>query len=57
MENVLAGAIAEMLSIVRHNPDFDDPGAEKIASIFTWQHVFEKVRSVYMAAIGEHVKG
>ena len=57
LENILAGALEEMMAIVRHSPDFEDPGAERIASRFTWQHVFASVQSVYMAAIGEHARG
>ena len=43
----LADSLLEMIATVNQSPDVDDPQAVKIASNYTWSHVFNRTLSVY----------
>jgi glycosyltransferase involved in cell wall biosynthesis len=45
--DALSGSLLEMIAVVNRSPDFDDPEAVKIASDYTWSHVFMRTLSVY----------
>jgi len=45
--DALSGSLLEMIAAVHRSPDVDDPQAVKIASDYTWSHVFRRTLSVY----------
>lgn len=51
LEKQLSAALIEMIASVRQAPDFDDPQADRIASYYTWQRVFERVMTVYLETV------
>ncbi len=51
LEKVLGKSILSMIAAVKKSPDFDDPQAEKIASDYTWQRVFQRTLAVYKDAL------
>lgn len=51
LENILCKSILNMMAVVKKKPDIDDPHANKIASDYTWQRVFERTISVYNDAL------
>lgn len=51
LEAELLQKILEMISRVKKSPDYTDPHAEKIASDFTWQKIFDRIATVYHHAI------
>ncbi|MFZ0612529.1 MAG: glycosyltransferase family 4 protein [Desulfobacterales bacterium] len=52
LEDALCESILDMMAAAKKSPDVDDPQAEKIASAYTWQRIFDRTRSVYNQAIG-----
>jgi glycosyltransferase involved in cell wall biosynthesis len=43
----LSDSLLEMIATANRSPEIDDPHAEKIATDYTWAHVFERTVSVY----------
>ncbi len=51
LEKELCQKIDQMICRVKEHPDYNDMQAEKIAMDYTWQQVFNRILSVYQAAI------
>jgi glycosyltransferase involved in cell wall biosynthesis len=51
LEAVLCQHILDMLAVVRHSPDIDDPHADNIAEAYTWSSVFKRTQAVYDAVV------
>jgi glycosyltransferase involved in cell wall biosynthesis len=47
LETELSQKIFAMISRVKKSPDYTDPHAEKIASDFTWEQVFNRIETLY----------
>jgi len=56
LEDGLCKSILNMIDAAKKSPDFDDPQAELIASLYTWPRVFERIRSVYNDVFHEIIK-
>ncbi len=54
LEKELCQKINQMICRVKEHPDYNDKQAEKIALDHTWQKVFNRVLSVYHAAINRN---
>ena len=55
LENELSETLLGMMAVVKKSPNYFDPQAEKIASSYTWQRVFERIASVYRDAVDERI--
>ncbi len=55
LEKALCQRILNMMAAVKKSPDVDDPQAEKIASHYTWTHIFERTLSVYRDAVKRRI--
>jgi glycosyltransferase involved in cell wall biosynthesis len=50
----LCESLLDMMTAVRHSPDYNDPKAERIAANYTWSRVFERTLSVYKEVLEDH---
>jgi len=52
--DVLSDSLLEMIEAVNRSPDVDDHQAEKLASDYTWSHVFKRTFSIYEEVMNKY---